>query len=236
MSIYKDIALLNGRLLELPSSPVLVVGDVHGCYHTFKKFVEDHWDAENEVLIQVGDLINRGRHSTECVRYARKLSKKYPGKVLFLLGNHEYRLLSYLKGKPNYKWVRKGSAQLLKDLSKDPDEYAKILKWIYKLPMAIETDYLFISHAGWSKKVRDPFAKSVALSLIHNRAVLKKMKKLQVIGHIPHKDGKPAFNERSNSWQIDTAACLGQQLTGLRIKKKGEFQEIIQVETDARDI
>ncbi len=56
---------------------LLIVGDVHGCYHTFKKLVDENWNPEEELLIQIGDLINKGPHSGLCSKYWRKLEKKY---------------------------------------------------------------------------------------------------------------------------------------------------------------
>ena len=54
---------------------LLVVGDVHGCVHTLKAFVKRHWNAQDEFLILVGDVINKGRHSGKTVKYLRKLQK-----------------------------------------------------------------------------------------------------------------------------------------------------------------
>ena len=52
---------------------VLVVGDVHGCYFTFKKLVETHWNRKEEFLVLTGDLINKGPHSYEAFLYFLKL-------------------------------------------------------------------------------------------------------------------------------------------------------------------
>ncbi|WP_084315274.1 metallophosphoesterase [Clostridium hydrogeniformans] len=41
------------------------------------------------MLIQVGDIIDRGKNTSETVRYCRKLSLKFPNNVVFLKGNHE---------------------------------------------------------------------------------------------------------------------------------------------------
>ena len=36
---------------------LFIVGDIHGCYYTFKTLLQRYWDEKNDVLIQVGDLI-----------------------------------------------------------------------------------------------------------------------------------------------------------------------------------
>ncbi|WP_077362302.1 metallophosphoesterase [Fictibacillus arsenicus] len=60
-----------------------VIGDVHGCYHTFKNMINKYWNKENEMLIQLGDLIDRGRNSPQMVQLAMQLSTDFPDQVLF---------------------------------------------------------------------------------------------------------------------------------------------------------
>jgi serine/threonine protein phosphatase 1 len=236
MTVDRQKAITKGRLIEIPAQPLFVVGDVHGCYHTYRKLIEDHWNPEKETLIQLGDLLNRGRHSSLCLDFSLELQEKYPDRTYFLLGNHEYHLLSYLRGKPKYKWVRQGSAQVLKELSKEPDRYAQFIKWIIDRPLAIETPNVFVSHAGWSRNAVSPFKRSVRQSLIHNRAALKNLGKMQVIGHIPSKDGKVIFKEKANAWQIDSSACLGYSLSGIHISPKAKVKEIVQLPTNPMDV
>ena len=64
---------------------LLVVGDVHGCVHTLKAFVKNHWTQQDEFLILVGDVINKGRHSAKTVKYLRKLQKEFPYSVFFFV-------------------------------------------------------------------------------------------------------------------------------------------------------
>ncbi|MDF2789765.1 MAG: serine/threonine protein phosphatase [Neobacillus sp.] len=63
-----------------------VIGDVHGCYHTFKSMITKHWNKETEVLIQLGDLIDRGKNSPQMVQLARQLKTDFPERAIFLKG------------------------------------------------------------------------------------------------------------------------------------------------------
>ncbi|MFZ9597647.1 MAG: metallophosphoesterase, partial [Schleiferiaceae bacterium] len=42
---------------------LLVVADVHGCSKTLKTLVRSQWNAHDEFLIFVGDLVNKGPKS-----------------------------------------------------------------------------------------------------------------------------------------------------------------------------
>ena len=73
---------------------LLIIGDVHGCFHTFNELLT-HWRPTTEYLIQVGDLVDRGRHVPATVALARQLSEQYPGATTFLMGNHEQSMLRH---------------------------------------------------------------------------------------------------------------------------------------------
>lgn len=55
---------------------LFVVGDVHGCFHTFTKLINEHWDREKQIFVQLGDLLDRGKFSPETILYAIELQKK----------------------------------------------------------------------------------------------------------------------------------------------------------------
>ena len=62
---------------------LLVIGDVHGCYYTLKELVEKHWHPGEEILIQLGDLINKGPYSGKCIKYWQELEKNIRAKRFF---------------------------------------------------------------------------------------------------------------------------------------------------------
>jgi len=61
---------------------VFIIGDVHGCYHTFLAMLE-FWNKDEEMLIQIGDLIDRGSYSPEVLQHAMMLSKKILIRLVF---------------------------------------------------------------------------------------------------------------------------------------------------------
>jgi len=217
-------------------SKLFVVGDVHGCLNTFEALVAKHWNPEKEILVQVGDLINRGNYCIETIAFCKELEDRCPGRTAFMKGNHEWDLLQYLKGSPRLKWLRGGGSKLLKQLYENPEEYAPFVEWIRKLPLSWENQSTFVSHAGWSITTSNPFEEDNRLSVLNNRRPILNIGKTQVIGHTPQKSGKPKYDKRGNCWTVDTGAYLGIGLCGVKVSKKGNVKEVCYLSTDKRDI
>lgn len=211
---------------------LLVIGDVHGCYYTLKELVDKYWNPENEFLIQVGDLINKGPNSAQCVKFMRKLQKKYPYQVFVLKGNHEVRYLTY-QSLPG----RSGSIdRTKKDFIKHDVNIRKLTYWLQDLPYKWENQDILITHGGISKSVTNPYAASNPRGVIHNRSALRDIDKVQVYGHMIQTDGKINYTPAANAWCIDSGAWLGKKLSALRLSYEGEIIEKIQVETNPKDL
>ena len=211
---------------------VLVVGDVHGCYHTFAQLVEKYWNPENEFLVQVGELISKGPYSAKCVKYARRLQKKYPYQVFVLKGNHEDY---YLK----YHDLPKRSASVdktKKDFIKAELNLKKLNTWLQNMPYKWETPYMLLTHAGISMSVKNPYSYTNPRGVLHNRSSLRNMGKVQIFGHMIQGNGKIDYSELANAWCIDTGAWLGQSLSAMRLTYEGKILETIQVKTLPEDL
>jgi serine/threonine protein phosphatase 1 len=77
---------------------LFAVGDIHGCYPKLLKLMERlAGDPERDLLIFVGDYIDRGDQSREVVEYLLRIQQTWK-RTVFLLGNHERMLLDYLDG------------------------------------------------------------------------------------------------------------------------------------------
>jgi len=211
---------------------VLVIGDVHGCFHTLSKLVEDHWNPDHEFLVQVGDLINKGAHSAQCVKFMRKLQKRYPYQVFVLKGNHEVRYLTY-QGLPG----RSVSIdKTKKNFIKHEVNLKKLHSWLHSLPYKWENPAMLITHAGISKTVTNPYSNSNPRGVIHNRSALRNVGKVQIYGHMIQTDGKINFSPAANAWCIDSGAWLGKRLSALRMSYDGELMERVQIETHPNDL
>lgn len=69
---------------------IYAIGDVHGCNVELEDLLNKLDLGEHDMVVFVGDLINRGPDSAAVLEIARELPGSY-----CLLGNHELRLLRY---------------------------------------------------------------------------------------------------------------------------------------------
>lgn len=214
---------------------ILVVGDVHGCLNTFKALLDNHWKRDVELLIQVGDLIDRGNFSPQTLLYAVELIEQ-KNNVVFLKGNHEYELLKHLFNGPNDNWLRQGGDFTLKQFQKAGINIHDYSDWLNKLPLKWENENILITHAGISAEITDPYVEAAKNGVLWNRTSLKNIGKLQIIGHTPLRKNSPEFNETSNSWNIDSGAYLNHGLSALKISEKGDVLEVMNVPTSKNDI
>ena len=79
-------------------SPVYVFGDIHGNLEDLHFFADNIWklgmDLTAGKFLFLGDYVDRGLSSLECVAYLFGLKLLYPTKLQLLRGNHETRDVS----------------------------------------------------------------------------------------------------------------------------------------------
>jgi len=213
---------------------LFIIGDVHGCFHTFSELLRQ-WRPATEHLIQVGDLVDRGRFAPETVELCRLLSEQRPSTTTFLMGNHENGLLRHLGPRGPYpSWLQWGGRSTMEQYGRRPQLLAQHLPWLEARPLQWHNDHLLVSHAGLSAS---PHALEPEHpdGLLWRRGPLRKLPQLQVVGHTPT-DGQPRLDEATNTLYIDTGAFLGQALTGVRLSATGEWLDTVQVPTHANDL
>jgi len=215
---------------------ILIVGDVHGCYYTWQQVLR-HWRPAQELLIQVGDLVDRGNFSPAVVASAISLQHHHPQTVFFLKGNHEASLWQHCGPDGPYPpWLEWGGRGTLYQYRLHPATTLRThAAWLSQRPLCWENEYLFVSHAGLAN-TDQPFNENNPDGLLWRRGPLRNIGRRQVVGHTPTPDGIPVFDEASNAFYLDTGAYAGNGLTALRFSPTGELLDTITIPTHPDDI
>ncbi len=127
MSIYQRINGADWR-------NIWVVGDLHGCYTNLMGKLDDlNFDPDHDLLISVGDLIDRGAENVECLDL---ITMPWFRAVR---GNHEQMMVDGLSGHGNVKSLVINGGGWFFNLDYDKEVLAKAL--VHKaaeLPLIIE--------------------------------------------------------------------------------------------------
>jgi bis(5'-nucleosyl)-tetraphosphatase (symmetrical) len=105
---------------------VFAVGDLQGCYDKLRRLLDRAaFDPDRHRLWLVGDLINRGPQSLECLRFVRALGPA----ALSVLGNHDLHLLAIVHG--GHRVRRSDTFRKILDA---PDA-GELIDWLGSLPL-----------------------------------------------------------------------------------------------------
>lgn len=143
-----DIRIIKQQ--DIPSNHELFfIGDIHGDLQALRRIIE-HMDAVDPqaILVFMGDLFDRGAKEMDTVCLFLSLVKYRPGKILWLVGNHD-AALKY----ENNKFVSAVSpASYFDTLNAHPEwtEFGReFIRLIATLPVAaIFPDGLWVSHGA----------------------------------------------------------------------------------------
>ena len=84
---------------------LFAIGDIHGCLSQLttlhkKILTHDKFDVKNDLIIYLGDYIDRGKNSKEVINQILKL-KNNKIKTINLMGNHDEFMIDFLFNKKN---------------------------------------------------------------------------------------------------------------------------------------
>lgn len=112
-----------------PGKRLYAIGDVHGCFDEMINLLvaieEDHRSRPEKecVIVFLGDLIDRGPHSSRVVEFLIKSPPRF-AKVFCLMGNHEEMFLRILRGEAGLieSWMAYGGRECVESYGVDPEQ------------------------------------------------------------------------------------------------------------------
>jgi len=195
---------------------IFAVGDIHGSYQKLKLMMDkiDYRPGQGDLLIFLGDYIDRGPQSYEVVETLVELVNKAPDEVITLMGNHEKMFLDFLNGTIDPQLSANGLAATVRDYSQSEHELTSAhLLFFRNLLLKYEAEKYIFVHAGLAPGktleeqterdllwIRDEFLNSDY-----------DFGKTVVFGHTPFKEPLVA----PGRFGLDTGAVFGGPLTCL---------------------
>lgn len=219
---------------------IYLVSDIHGCYYSFLKLLKKIKLEDEDILICLGDLIDRGKWSFELLDYFMTHNN-----FKLIKGNHELFMDLYFNNilleKDWWKFGGQYTISSLKRMSKK--EQLKYYNYIHKLPLYIECNNYVLTHSGFNANF--PFIEEKDLINVTKTIELqykthpynylisgdihympkKYFDKQLIVGHVPTLHfGQPNINYGPNCIDIDCGATYKNGKIGcLRLDDMEEF-------------
>ncbi len=198
-----------------------VIPDVHGCLLTLRNLVEEQiMLREEDTLIFLGDIIDRGPASKGVMDYIMKLDESGI-KTTVIKGNHEdymakvyrdeqsksrLRKILGLKSATCKEWMLYGGEETLKSfnaysISAIPEKY---IEWIESMVYYVEWKKFLIVHAGFNFEIDDIFSDTQSMMWIREYKIdSEKLGNRKIIhGHVPVALDFIHQSVKSNSFQF----------------------------------
>lgn len=154
---------------------IFAIGDVHGEFELLQKAIEsivnDLDPSGQNLVVFLGDYVDRGPHSAEVVDLIKTLVEGDPTHFQAILGNHEVLLCDNAKilaALPNIEdptmqqkltsrvnnWLAVGGAETVQSYRQRPDLFLdEHVQWLQTLPTMIQTPHHVFVHAGIDQNV-----------------------------------------------------------------------------------
>jgi serine/threonine protein phosphatase 1 len=204
------------------------IGDVHGCLDQLEDLVARIDPKGDDLVIFLGDYIDRGPRSAEVVDFLIDLAKEVS--CVFLRGNHEHMFLEFLEfGANKTLYFANGGMKTIESylgpdepytsnvktaraLSEEHRDFYAGLKWYYE-----DQHYIYV-HAGIRPGISMSRQERQDLIWIRDEFIFSptEMKKKVIFGHTPF--ARPLI--KGDKIGIDTGAVYGGVLTAVRLPEE----------------
>lgn len=212
-----------------------IIGDIHGYFDKLLSLINviEAELQDEDIVIFLGDYIDRGPESFEVIEYLIEFSKKRH--TVFLKGNHEDMLLRYLKGE-NIRdmYIVNGGAETINSYKKNYGKFSlpeKHREFYENLKLYYEADDFIAVHAGLNPRInsieeQDPY------DLIWIRDAFfrssNKWSKTVIFGHTPTPlisgERRVIIDNEHNIIAVDSGVIYGGPVSCLRLPDKMIFE------------
>ena len=116
----------------------IILGDIHGCFDELMQLLDEVGATDQDTVISVGDLVDRGPDNVKLYDYFRAR----PGAVV-VMGNHERK---HVRGVLSY------SQEIVK--LQFGERYEEFRAWAAGLPYYLDLEDVLVVHGGFEDGVR----------------------------------------------------------------------------------
>ena len=169
---------------------VWVIGDIHGYNETFDALIKKLCLSEQDIILCLGDLIDKGPNSLKVLETVKESSQ-----IFSIRGNHEEMMrlsISPEHGRMMKSWLKYGGLITLESFSnvekEQINEARKWLTFIENLPTEIVLEKYRIVHAGYDDS--NPIGEQNNQQKMWGRTIFQIEKPLDnnrqiIVGHTP---------------------------------------------------
>ena len=219
----------------------IIIGDVHGCDRELHALLDKVQPGEEDRLILLGDLFDRGEESWEVFQTVRKLAEEFCERFVLLRGNHEDLLLrEKLTLREQWIWDKVGRGTTVASFKAHGEQMEDAVPWLQEhSQMFYREGGIQCVHAGL---MVDPIEVNDTRTLIHDHEIVLRncySGAVTGVGHIALEaptwfagDGETTEELVCGEWKelpekgiicIDTGCGKGGKLSAM-IVEEGKFR------------
>lgn len=113
-----------------------VIGDIHGCYNELQDLLDKLGVGEEDTILSVGDLVDRGEDSPKVLNFFQTNPQ-----ASSIMGNHEHRHIQWHDGLDSA-----GDGQTITRYQMSASSYDAAITYMKTMPIYLELDDAIIVH------------------------------------------------------------------------------------------
>lgn len=159
----------------------LILGDIHGELEYLNQvFARSNFDFENDLLIQIGDVLDRGPHPFECIDMLMKVKNR-----VFIIGNHDHAFLELIASGESILGAGNGVEVTVREWNlRDREEQFNYLDGFFREQKSyhITEDNICFVHGGFDRF--RPIKDQSLIQLCWDRELVEEVMKTKATGTI----------------------------------------------------